>query len=217
MRDGAGGGRKLLIAKLFPPRYNTSKEHFGEAGGNAVPMDMKGVIAQAAMTLLLEKHIKKLTVKDIVEECHITRQTFYYHFADIPEMFRWILEQQGQRVLLEAKAQQGGEAGLRSMFVMALEAMPYLRRAERTAYGRELQQLVAQSIENIFEKVIEERGLYAQCSRPEVKLIVRYHVGAILGLFQTWTDEDTQHLDDIVATVFRLMTEGIPPQGETRE
>lgn len=87
-------------------------------------MDMKGVIAQAAMTLLLEKHVKKLTVKDIVEECHITRQTFYYHFADIPEMFRWILEQQGQRVLLEAKAQEGGQAGLRSMFVMALEAMP---------------------------------------------------------------------------------------------
>ena len=182
-----------------------------------MPMDMKGVIAQAAMTLLLEKHVKKLTVKDIVEECHITRQTFYYHFADIPEMFRWILEQQGQRVLLEAKAQEGGRAGLRSMFVMALEAMPYLRRAERTAYGRELQQLVAQSIENIFEKVIEERGLYAQCSRSEVKLIVRYHVGAILGLFQTWTEEDTQHLDDIVATVFQLMTEGIPPKGETRE
>ena len=44
--------------------------------------------------------------------------------------------QQGQRVLLEAKAQEGGRAGLRSMFVMALEAMPYLRRAERTAYGR---------------------------------------------------------------------------------
>ena len=182
-----------------------------------MPMDMKGVIAQAAMTLLLEKHVKKLTVKDIVEECHITRQTFYYHFADIPEMFRWILEQQGQRVLLEAKAQEGGQAGLRSMFVMALEAMPYLRRAARTAYGRELQQLVAQSIENIFEKVIEERGLYAQCSRPEVKLIVRYHVGAILGLFQTWTEEDTQHLDDIVATVFQLMTEGIPPKRETKE
>ena len=50
-----------------------------------------------------------------------------------------------------------------------------------------------------------------------MKLIVRYHAGAILGLFQTWIDEDTQHLDDIVATVFRLMTEGIPPQGETKE
>ena len=50
-----------------------------------MPVDMKEVIAQAAMKLLIEKHAKKLTVKDIVEECHITRQTFYYHFADIPE------------------------------------------------------------------------------------------------------------------------------------
>lgn len=72
-----------------------------------MPVDMKEVIAQAAMKLLIEKHAKKLTVKDIVEECHITRQTFYYHFADIPEMFRWILEQQGQRALLEAKHRQG--------------------------------------------------------------------------------------------------------------
>ena len=88
-----------------------------------MPVDMKEVIAQAAMKLLIEKHAKKLTVKDIVEECHITRQTFYYHFADIPEMFRWILEQQGQRALLEAKAQAGGEKGLRCLFVMALEAL----------------------------------------------------------------------------------------------
>ena len=34
---------------------------------------------------------------------------------------------------------------------------------------------------------------------------------------ETWTEEDTQHLDDIVATVFQLMTEGIPPKGETRK
>lgn len=177
-----------------------------------MPVDMKEVIAQAAMKLLIEKHAKKLTVKDIVEECHITRQTFYYHFADIPEMFRWILEQQGQRALLEAKAQAGGEKGLRCLFVMALEAMPYLRRVERTPYGEELQRMVAQSIQNIFEKIIEEKGLYAQCSRGEIKLILRYHVGAILGLFQSWGPEDPQNLDTIVHTVFLLMTEGISPQ-----
>ena len=43
-------------------------------------MDMKEVIASAARKLILEKKVKKLTVKDIVEECQITRQAFYYHF-----------------------------------------------------------------------------------------------------------------------------------------
>lgn len=48
-------------------------------------MDMKEVIASAARKLILEKKVKKLTVKDIVEECQITRQAFYYHFEGIPE------------------------------------------------------------------------------------------------------------------------------------
>jgi len=48
-------------------------------------IDMKKTIAEAASNLLFEKKVKKLTVKDIVEECHITRQAFYYHFEDIPD------------------------------------------------------------------------------------------------------------------------------------
>ena len=48
--------------------------------------DMKKEIAEAARILLIEKGVKKLTVKDIVEECHITRQTFYYYFENIPEL-----------------------------------------------------------------------------------------------------------------------------------
>lgn len=57
-----------------------------------MPTDMKRTIAEAAQTLLVQRHVKKLTVKDIVEECHITRQAFYYHFADIPELLRWMIE-----------------------------------------------------------------------------------------------------------------------------
>ena len=57
-------------------------------------VDMKQIIAQSAKDLLMDKSVKKLTVKDIVDKCHITRQSFYYHFEDIPALFRWMLEQQ---------------------------------------------------------------------------------------------------------------------------
>lgn len=49
--------------------------------------DMKQTIAQAAKILLMEKNVKKLTVKDIVEECQITRQAFYYHLRIFPICF----------------------------------------------------------------------------------------------------------------------------------
>ena len=62
-------------------------------------IDMKKTIAEAASNLLFEKKVKKLTVKDIVEECHITRQAFYYHFEDIPDLIQWVLYQEMEIVL----------------------------------------------------------------------------------------------------------------------
>ena len=74
---------------------------------------MKQTIAQAAKILLMEKNVKKLTVKDIVEECQITRQAFYYHFEDIPDLFRWMLERDTERTMLEAQSLKSGEQRLR--------------------------------------------------------------------------------------------------------
>ena len=40
-------------------------------------IDMKETIAETAKYLVSKKQVRKLTVKDIVDECQITRQTFY--------------------------------------------------------------------------------------------------------------------------------------------
>ena len=54
-------------------------------------VDTKELIAEAVKRLLMQKKVKKLTVKDIVDECSITRQTFYYHFQDIPSLLGEII------------------------------------------------------------------------------------------------------------------------------
>ena len=180
-------------------------------GGNNVAADMKETIAQAAKTILLERNVKKLTVKDIVEECQITRQAFYYHFEDIPDLFRWILERDTQRTLLEARALGNGEARLRCLFIMAINALPYMKKGMESNYREELELLLAQYLQRLFEQVCDAEGLYQTCTRFEVKLILRYHSQAILGLLRNWTEEDTKNLDQIVHIAYRLMTEGISP------
>lgn len=174
-------------------------------------VDMKETIAQAAQTLVQQKRFKKLTVKDIVEECHITRQAFYYHFEDIPALFRWILERDTQRTLMELKASGNGEARLRRLFVIAINSLPYMKKGMESGYRDELERLLDQHVQRLFEQVCDEEGLYRNCTRFEVGLILRYHSQAVMGLFRSWTETDTKNLDAIVHTVFRLMTEGISP------
>lgn len=49
----------------------------------------KKVLSQSLKKLLSTKSLNKITVKDIVKDCQLTRQTFYYHFQDIYELLDW--------------------------------------------------------------------------------------------------------------------------------
>ena len=176
-----------------------------------MPVDMKEAIAEAAMTLLMEKNKKKLTVKDIVDECQITRQAFYYHFEDIPELFRWIMERDTERLLKDSQSLDDPEQRIRYFFLEAINALPYLKRSMQSNYRDELESLLTQNVYNLFEHVIEEGNLYRSKTRMEVKLIMRYHCQAVLGVLREWTDEDTKNLDMIVHQVYLLMTGKVSP------
>ena len=174
-------------------------------------IDMKDSIAQAAKNLVINKGVKKLTVKDIVDECHITRQAFYYHFEDIPALFRWILDRNSTQILTEAQTMKNGEEKLRYLFLLAINSLPYMKKGLETNYGYELEQILTQYTMHLFEQICDEEGLYRNCTRFDVNLILRYHCQAILGLLRNWTDSDTKNLDQIVHITYQLITEGISP------
>ena len=51
-----------------------------------MPADMKEMIAETYARMIRQGDIDKITVKALIEECHISRQTFYYHFQDIMDV-----------------------------------------------------------------------------------------------------------------------------------
>ena len=50
----------------------------------------KKKIADCVKTLVRKKEISKITIQDIMDETHMSRQSFYYHFKDIYDVIRWI-------------------------------------------------------------------------------------------------------------------------------
>ena len=51
----------------------------------------KQEIKKVFIKILEEKPLRKITVRDIVTECGINRNTFYYHFSDIPSLTEAII------------------------------------------------------------------------------------------------------------------------------
>ena len=171
----------------------------------------KYALADALKQMMEVKPIAKITVKDLVEICNVNRQTFYYHFEDIPNLIRWILEQGMEQMLQEIRRQGNPEEGLRYLFLMAVNSMPYIKKSLQSNYAAEIQRLLKQQMYRFFEQIVEEQNRYQECSQFEQKLILRYHSEAFLGLLRDWTEEDSKNLDRIVHNVYLLMTSSTLP------
>ena len=61
----------------------------------------KYTIMAAFAQLLEERPMNKITVKDIVDRCDVNRNTFYYHFQDIPSLLREMMETQVYGIIRE--------------------------------------------------------------------------------------------------------------------
>jgi len=51
---------------------------------------IKELLAESIKELMNEITLQKITVQMIVENCNLTRQTFYYHFKDKFDLVNWI-------------------------------------------------------------------------------------------------------------------------------
>ena len=92
------------------------------------------VIKEAFWKLLSEKSFSKITVKDIAEGCYITRQTFYYHFHDILEVFEWTMEEKLSEMLEESLQMELPRDAVRGMISSSVENGAIIRRLMDSQY-----------------------------------------------------------------------------------
>ena len=62
----------------------------------------KEIILNALLQLLESNELDKITVTDLVEKCKISRQTFYYHFEDLSQLYQWLFTSETDKILKEA-------------------------------------------------------------------------------------------------------------------
>lgn len=58
-----------------------------------MPNFTKQAIKTSFIKLLGEMPLSKISVRSIVEDCGINRNSFYYHFADIPSLIEEIIKE----------------------------------------------------------------------------------------------------------------------------
>ena len=66
-----------------------------------MPNFTKKAIQDSMKKLLNERPLNQITVKDIVADCGINRNSFYYHFADLPALLEEVIMEQANNIINE--------------------------------------------------------------------------------------------------------------------
>ena len=148
----------------------------------------KQAICEAFSQLLEEKPISKISVREIAAQCGVARNTFYYHYRDIPTLLQQILEQVIDciRALLDyMKAHQKA----------LLHIYRYLPREDFQAYlDRGAQRLT----EGYFDNAAQ--GL--DVPQEDIEIMAHFYKCAVVGALLDWLDAGMDY--DIKRIFFRV-------------
>ena len=167
-----------------------------------MPPFAKREIKNSFIKLLTERPISQITVKDIVEDCGVNRNSFYYHFQDLTDLNCFLIAEGSKELLENCLAQPTLEDKIRYLLSVALNVRPLIQRTISTSYQSELEPLLLEQFYSFFDQLTNESASSSLVSdsltASQRKLLLRYHSLAFLGLVRTWSKDDSAHMDEIV-------------------
>ena len=163
----------------------------------------KLALAMSLKNLLTKKFLDDITVKEIVEDCQVNRQTFYYHFQDIYDLLRFFLDHETQVTVAGSANWQ--EALLRC-FQSAREHHLIIFHVFRSN-GRDY-------LDNHFFRLARavSQGALRACSpdltleEPDLAFLSDFYMYALGGLIMGWLSDDMKEEPEaLVERISRLL------------
>lgn len=151
-----------------------------------MPSFTKYAIKISFLKLLNKKPLNKITVKDIVEDCEINRNSFYYHFNDIPSLIEEIFTEEADKLIQSQTESDTIFDCLLSAIDFALEnktAMMHIyNSANRELFERYLNRVTQHAV----SKYIDAVSRNYKISDDDKEVIVMYYKSLLIGFVIDW-------------------------------
>ncbi len=161
----------------------------------------KQAIIDSFMKLLNEKPVNRITVREIVEDCGVNRNTFYYHFRDIPALVEEIFMEDGLRTIEKYSDIESLEDGVSAMIDNVLankRAVSNLfRSSSKDVYEAFLWKSCDLLVRSYFDKALKDLNM----SDYDSEIIIRFIKCSMFGQIIDWINSGMQ--DDAKADFHR--------------
>lgn len=186
----------------------------------------KDAIIESFKLLLEKKSIDKITVKEICELCQVNRQTFYNHFTDIMDIFKYIFYIEISKEIAQNRTFETWSGGFLATMNYLKSNSKMIKHVYNSSYRTEaniyFSSLSVRLLENVVEECSGNMGL--QLKDMDQKFIINFYRHIFNGLMIDWVNDGMKEEPENILNKLLIMITGSIPrsisafvQGNRRE
>ncbi len=168
--------------------------------------DMKAVIADTFTEMLDKEDLDKITVTKLIGECHISRQTFYYHFKDIMDVLEWTFRRATEELVQRSLKAEDNIVALKEFAIFIRQNRT---RLERLLYSRrwvEIENLLTEAAVAYLAEMVRNKVPEISLSFDELEIMLKFYACGMVGVLMQYMVKP--HLDEekLVIQIEKIIT-----------
>lgn len=150
----------------------------------------EAAIVDATIRMAEIRPLNKITVRDVVEACGITRNTFYYHFHDIYEVVECAIEE----MFLGLRKDWDGdyEKAVFSMIDLFIERKKLFANLYRSIGRERLSDYFGKQIRLLLREQLRTASEGGRVEENDLHIISAFYEEALMGLLIRWLRSDSK-------------------------
>ena len=168
----------------------------------------KLILADSLRRLMAKKPVDKIKIREIVEECGLNRQTFYYHFQDMYALVEWMYRYDGEIIINETFGNGDIVATAKGFLNYAEEHREELICVIDSKAQLYFSNFMNKGIGICFDMIIDKHTDGKNIPKEYKSFLSRFYTSAVLGVSLDWikrTDAARPTSDELL-NMFRTTT-----------
>ena len=173
----------------------------------------KLALADALKTAMKTKKLSKITVSELICACNINRKTFYYHFQDIYDLLKWMLERETLDVVKNFDLVINTEEAIRFVMDYA-EKNDYIINGAFDSMGyEEIKRFFHNDLFSVIYEAIGngEAKLHVALDSQFKQFLAEFYTEASAGMLIEWTkNRIKQDKETVVSNILSIFKISLP-------
>ncbi len=149
----------------------------------------KKALAASLKKLMMKTSLEKITVKDVVADCGVNRQTFYYHFQDIYDLLGWIYRTEAVDGIGDCKTYDTWQKGYLRVFNYVSANKTFCLNTFHSLGREHLDRFLHEVTYDLMMGVVNEVAEGSKVTEEDKNFVANFYTSAFIGLITMWIQD----------------------------